>query len=150
VFIGVLVVAALALFFVRDGSPTYGTEDSPQGILRNYVVALQSQDYERAYSYLADRPAKPTYEYFLSSYMSRQLDITNSALEVGETVAESGDQVFVSVTVVHAPSGVFDGGWSTPDRATLVLQAGGWKIYYLPYPYWGWDWYTPTPSPVRW
>jgi hypothetical protein len=149
VFIGLLVVAALALFFVRNGAPAYATEDTPQGILRNYVVALQKGDYQRAYSYLADGPAKPTYDQFLASYMSSRLDINNSALEIGEVQVESNDRVFFSVTVVHAPGGVFDSGWSTPDKAILVQQAGGWKISYLPYPYWGWDWYTPTPAPAK-
>jgi hypothetical protein len=152
VFIGLLVVAAVGLFFVRNGAPAYVAEDTPQGVIRNYIVALQKQDYERAYGYLADDPDKPTYDYFVSAYMTNQLDISNSALDIGDVQTQANNRVFVSVTVVHASTGVFDNGWSSADKATLVQQAGAWKISYLPYPYWGWDWYTTpafTPVPVK-
>lgn len=149
IFIGLLVVAAVVLFLVRSESPAYVAEDTPQGVIRNYVVALQRQDYERAYSYLADQPYKPTYDNFVSAYMTRQLDIGSSVLETGDAQTQSGTRVYVSVTIVYGSSGLFDSGWSSSDRATLVQQAGAWKLTYLPYPYWGWDWYTPTPAPIK-
>jgi len=51
------VAAALILFFVRNQQPAYGAEDTPEGVLYNYAVALQLHDYERAYGYL---PRKTT------------------------------------------------------------------------------------------
>ncbi len=149
VFIGLLVVVALGLFFVRNTAPAYVAEDTPEGVLRNYAVALQKGDYPRAYTYLAEGAAKPAYDYFLSNQMNSQQELSRSALEIGQVQAASEDRVFVSVSIVHAPSGVFDSGWSNPDRAILVRQAGAWKISYLPYPYWAWDWYTATPAPVK-
>jgi hypothetical protein len=149
IFIGVLVVAALTLFFVRSASPAYVAEDTPEGILRNYVLALQKQDYERAYTYLAAGNAKPTYDYFLSTHMSGQQELSRVALDIGAVQIESQERVFVAITISHVGSGVFDGGWSNSDRAVLVRQGGTWKISYLPYPFWGWDWYTPTPAPVK-
>ncbi len=55
IFIGVLVVAALGLFFIRQDSQVYVADDSPDNIIRNYALALQKQDYQRAYTYLAGR-----------------------------------------------------------------------------------------------
>ncbi len=68
----VLVVAAVALFFVRREAQTYGPETDPAGVARNYVLALQKQDYERAYTYLADFKDKPTLAQFRRPFVDYQ------------------------------------------------------------------------------
>jgi len=149
IFIGLLVVVAVALFFVRNETPSYGPEDTPQGVLYNYAVALQLNDYERAFSYLAEKDNKPTYDTFRQAFMTRQLDPSTSALQIGEVQMLENGEAWVTVTIQYAGNGVFNSGWSSSDRATLVKQNGAWKITYLPNPYWGWDWYQPTPTPVK-
>ena len=149
IFIGLLVIAALVLFFVRQEAPAYGPEDQPEGVIRNYAVALQKGDYSRAYNYLADVSYKPTYDSFLSAFMTRQLDTGNAALQIGEKPLQSDDKATLAITVLYPGSGPFDTGWSSTDKATLVRQNGAWKITYLPYPFWGWDWYTQTPEPIK-
>jgi hypothetical protein len=52
--IAVLVVLALAVFFTRSDTQTYVSEDAPEGVVHNYVVAVLNKDYEKAYGYLAD------------------------------------------------------------------------------------------------
>ena len=47
-FILFLVVIAVGLFFIRQEPQTYGPEDSPEGVVRNFVLALQADDYSRA------------------------------------------------------------------------------------------------------
>ena len=148
-FIGVLVVTALVLFFVRNEKPAYGQEDNPEGVLYNYAVALQLHDYERAYSYLAEKDNKPTYNTFYQAFLTRQLDTSNSALQVGNVQMLSNGEAWVAITIQNAGSGLLDNGWSNTDRGTLVKQNGAWKITYLPNPYWGWDWYQTTPVPVK-
>jgi hypothetical protein len=149
IFIAVLVVAAVALFFVRGKTQAYGPEDTPDGVLKNYALAIQNMDYERAYTYLAEQDGKPTYATFQQSFLTRQLDTTNTSLQVG-LVHESGtNSAWAEVSVLYAGTGLFDTGWSSNDRAILARQDGAWKITYLPYPYWGWEWYTPTPMPVK-
>lgn len=149
IFIGILVIAAVVLFFVRSETPTYGPEDTPEGVLRNYALALQQKDYERAYTYLADKAHKPGYDTFLAAFLTQQLSIGNASLDVGSVQHQTDDEAWLSVTVVYAGSGPFDQGWSSPDRATLVRQNGAWKISYLPYPFWGWDWYQTPVEPVK-
>jgi hypothetical protein len=146
IFIGVLVIAAVALFFVRNQTPAYGSEDTPQGVLYNYAVALQLHDYERAYGYLAEKDDKPTLNAFRQAFMTRQLDTTTTALQIGDVQTLQNNQVWINVTVQYAGSGVFNNSWSNTDRATLEKQNGVWKITYLPNPYWGYDWYQPTPT----
>ena len=149
VFIGLMVVAALTLFFVRNTTPSYIAGDTPEGVIHNYVVALQKGDYERAYTYLADDDDKPSLDAFISAFMTNYLNINDAALQVDRVQLQSEDRVVISVTVLYAGNGPFDNGWSRTDRANLVRQSNQWKITYLPDPYWGWDWYTPTPAPIK-
>jgi hypothetical protein len=149
VFIAVLVLAAVALFFARNEKPNYGREDTPEGVLYNYAVALQLHDYERAYTYLADNPNKPTYEAFHQAFLTRQIDPGNSSLQIGDMQTLSSGEVWVNITVQNAGNGLFDSGWSNNDKGTLINQNGAWKITYLANPYWVWDWYQPTPVPAK-
>jgi hypothetical protein len=148
-FIGLLVVAALVLFFVRNEKPAYGPEDKPEGVLYNYAVALQLHDYERAYVYLAEKDNKPTYNTFHQAFLTRQLDTSTSALQIGNVQMLENGEAWVNVTIQYAGSGLFNNGWSSNDKGTLTRQNGAWKITFLPNPYWGWDWYQPTPVPVK-
>jgi hypothetical protein len=149
IFIGVLVVAAVALFFIRNEKPAYGPEDTPEGVLYNYAVAVQLHNYERAYSYLAEKDNKPTYNTFHQAFLTRQLDASNSALQIGNVQMLENGEAWVNITIQHAGNGLLDNGWSNSDKGTLVRQNGAWKITYLPNPYWGWDWYQPTPGPIK-
>ena len=62
--IGLLVVVALAVFFTRQDTQTYVSDETPEGVVHNYVVAVLNKEYEKAYGYLADLDNKPTYEEF--------------------------------------------------------------------------------------
>jgi len=145
VFIGLLVAAALALFFTRRESQTYGAEDTPEGVMRNYVLALQNHDFERAYGYLADKYNKPTLDNFQQAFLNRQLDISGAAIQVGKVEMVASEQALVDVTIVYAAADAFSPGSSSNMTASLVKQNGAWRISNMPYPYWGWDWYQPTP-----
>jgi hypothetical protein len=149
IFIVLLVAVALGLFVMRQDTQTYGPEDSPAGVVRNYALAVQNMDFERAYSYLAERDAKPTYENFQMAYLNRQLDTSNTGVQIGSTRNLSAAEVVVDVTVVFSSSDPFSTPYSNIQTASLVKQAGAWKLTLMPNPYWGWDWYTPTPLPVK-
>ncbi|MCS7011697.1 MAG: hypothetical protein N2049_04515 [Anaerolineales bacterium] len=144
IFIGTLVIAALALFFVQKEIRDYRPGSEPADVVYNYALAIQKGDFERAYSYLADGKNKPSYEYFLQNFRYATLD---AALEIQSTRVE-GKEAWVDVMLHYAGSGPFDSGWSSPDAARLVRQQGEWKLLYVPAPYWGWDWFQPTPEPV--
>ena len=40
----ILVVAALTVFFTRKDNLIYVTEETPEGVVQNYVVALHKRD----------------------------------------------------------------------------------------------------------
>ena len=149
IFIGLLVVFSLGLFFIRQNAQTYGPGDTPAGVVRNYSLAVQNMDFERAYGYLADKPAKPGYDAFRLAFLNRQLDTTSAAVQIGATRTLGEDESLVEVTIVFSSNEPFSRPWSSSQNAALVKQGGIWKLTLMPNPYWGWDWYTPTPSPIK-
>jgi len=149
IFIVLLVVIALGLFYTRQDAQTYGPEDSLEGVVRNYAIAVQNMDFERAYTYLAEMDAKPSYENFRKAFLNRELDTSNTAIQIGSTRNISDSEAVVDVTLVYSSSDPFSRSWSDPQNANLIKKNGSWKLIYMPYPYWGWDWYTPTPIPVK-
>ncbi len=145
IFVALLVVAALVLFFVRQDTRAYGPEDTPQGVLVNYVLAVQDKDFKRAYSYLAANEYKPDYNAFIQIFQYAQMD---AALEIHDTQVE-GNQAWIEITLHYLGSGPFDNGWSNPDTARLVKQDGNWKLVYMSTPYWGYDWYQQLPGQLK-
>jgi len=148
VFIVLLVAVALGIFYTRQDIQTYGTEDNPEGVVRNYAIAIQNMDFERAYAYLADKDAKPSYDNFRKAFLNRELDTSNAAVQIGSTRNISKNEAVVDVTLVYSSSDPFSSSWSDHQQASLVKQDGSWKLSSMPYPYWGWDWYTPSANPT--
>ena len=142
--IGVLVIAAVGLFFLRRGGQEYGPDDTPESVLRNYALALQKLDYTRAYALLQDAEGKPDFERFRAYFLTRAADPSSVGLSIqGSTV--TGDQAVVEVVVLYNDSGPFVDTNRSPGSALLVRAASGaWKIASVPYPFWGYDWYMPA------
>jgi len=146
IFIALLVIAALTLFFVRnDVTTNYQPDDTPEGVVYNFALAIQRGDVERAYGYLADLDYKPTTAAFTQTVLSGYMD-TSASMEVSDAQV-MGQDAWVTVTLHYMSSGIFDSGWDSTENAMLVLQDGEWKISYMPYPYWSYDWYVKPYTP---
>ena len=144
--IGVLVIAALAVFFTRRDSQTYVSDDTPEGVVHNYVVAVLERDYEKAYGYLADLDNKPEYEDFRQAFLSGSVNTSGAAVDIGE-VEITDDEAYVEVALIYNPSDPFSTGYRDVQRAGLVKQNGAWKISSMPtYYFWNYDWYQEVPK----
>jgi hypothetical protein len=144
--IGVLVVLALVVFFTRKDTQTYVSDDTPKGIVHNYVVAVLNKDYKRAYGYLADLDHKPTYDEFRNAFLQKAVNPNNSAVDVGEAEI-NGDEAYVDVALIYNPSDPFSTGYRDVQRSTLVKQNGTWKISAMPtYYLWDYSWYQAPPK----
>jgi hypothetical protein len=147
--IAVLIVVALAVFFSRkDGNLNYIANDTPEGVVQNYVVALHKRDFDKAYGYLADLENKPTQEQFHQSFLNHNVDPANAGVEIGETEI-MGESASVSLGVVYGQSDPFSNGYRNTDYAQLVRKNGAWKIKQMPYSFWAYDWYQPAPFPGK-
>lgn len=140
-----LALTAVGLFLVRQQKQAYGAEDTPQGVLRNYILALEKGDYERAYGYLYPAEGKPDPRSFRQAFLT-QLDLSNVAVQIGEAYP-ADDQTLVSLVLIRSGGGPFAEVYRENAHAVMVKDAQGkWKIVNLPYPYWSWDWYATPPA----
>ena len=98
--------------------------------------------------YLADLENKPTEAAFRQAILSGIMD-TFASVEVGEVQYIEANEAWVAVTVHYMATGLFETGWNSTENASLVRQAGEWKISYMPYPYWSYDWFQPTIEPQK-
>src|SRR5512139_201196 len=140
--IAVLVVVALAVFFIRRDNQSYTSEDMPEGVVHNYVLAVLNGDYEKAYGYLADLDHKPTYEQFRDAFIKGVVNPNNSAVDIGSSEV-SDNTASVEVALIYNPSDPFSTGYRDVQRAVLVKQNGAWKLSSMPgYYFWDYSWYT--------
>lgn len=144
--IGALVVAALAVFFTRSDTQTYISEDTPEGVAHNYVVAVLEKDYEKAYGYLADLERKPTYEQFRDSFLKGVINSTGYAVDIGQSEI-IGDSATVEIALIYNSSDPFSTGYrDTSQRGILVKENGLWKLSSMPYNFWDYNWYQEVPK----
>jgi len=138
--IGVLILLALGLFFMRQDKRDYIAEESPDGVVHNYVLAVLNKDYQKAYGYLADLENKPTYEEFRQSFFNGNVNPSNTGVDIG-AVDIHADEAVVSLSVYYSNSDPFSSRYASEDRALLVKQNGVWKLNTMPYSFWSYDWY---------
>ena len=145
--IATLVVIALVVFFLRQNSQSYISEDAPEGVVHNYVLAVLNDDYEKAYAYLADLDHKPTYEQFRDAFITGVVNPSNATVDIGDSEI-TDDTASVEVALIYTPSDPFSTGYRDVQRAVLVRQGGAWKLSSLPcYYFWDCSWY-PQETPV--
>ncbi len=144
--IGVLVVAALVVFFTGQSQATYLPEDTPDGVVHNYVLAVLNKDYPRAYGYLADLDSKPSYDTFRQAFAVGRVNPGENGIKVGAAEI-TGDSATVDVTMLNPSGGPFSSGFNDVGRAQLVMQNGTWKISSMPaYNVWDFSWYQLQPK----
>ena len=144
--IGLLVVVALAVFFSRRDMQTYISEDAPEGVVHNYVLAVLDKDYEKAYGYLAELEYKPTYEEFRRAFLNGEVNPDNQAVDIGASDIE-GDIATVELELIYNSSDPFSTGYRNMMTADLVRQGGAWKLTLMPqYNFWGYNWYVEPPQ----
>jgi len=141
-----LVVVALAVFFTRKDSQTYVADDTPEGVVHNYVLAVLNKDYEKAYGYLADLKYKPTYEEFRRAFLNGEVNPQNQAVDIGASDI-AGDTATVELQLITNSSDPFSTGYRNQQTADLVKQEGAWKLTLMPqYNFWGYNWYVEPPK----
>lgn len=144
--IGVLVVVALAVFFTRKDTQTYVSDDTPEGVVHNYVLAVLDKDYEKAYGYLADLEYKPTYEEFRRAFLNKEVNPDGQAVDIGESTI-TGDEAVVDLALIYTSTDLFSTGYRNQQTASLVKQNGAWKLSSMPqYNFWAYNWYVEQPK----
>lgn len=146
--IAVLVLLSLVVFFVRPSGLEYGEDSTPEGVVHNFIVAIHTEDYEKAYSYLAEDEYKPDFEAFSQPFFLNYFNPSANGAEVLESQT-SGDKATVKINIYYNSSDPFSSGYSNTDQASLVRQDGQWKIRQMPYTFWYYEWYQEPYDPAK-
>jgi len=141
--IAVLILAALVIFFIRQGEGrSYLEETTPDNIVHNYVLALQQGDYDKAYGYLGGFEGRPSYANFRAYFETEYNRPRDYSLQISGWEEGPDNTAWVNVSTVQVSVGPFSGVNRMSGSAQLARDASGdWKIQGMPYPFWGWDWF---------
>jgi hypothetical protein len=133
--IGVLIVAAIGLFFVRRNTQVYKPDDTPEGVVHNYLLALNQEDYEKAYIYIAASDTKPEYDEFEREMTQKRPPLLQTSIRILSTEIV-GTQATVNLSTTSEETELFEQPRSYYRQAKLILQDGVWKLAQMPYFLW--------------
>jgi hypothetical protein len=145
--IGVLILIALVLFFIRQQQAEYLPDDSPEGVVHNYILGVVQHDYERAYSYLADKQEKPDFSQFQMELARSENEIKRVSVTFGE-IFITDDSATVALNMSQSYGGPITRSSWYAETAQLIRENGTWKIVSMPYPLWSWNWYNEEIKPL--
>ena len=132
--IGALVLVAIILVFAMPASqPTLLPEDTPEGTVQRYFIALQNEDYAKAYSFITS-PEDPkmgykmTYDMWRGQY-NRPAEKNAWKVTIGKARI-IGNEANVDVVIdVFRPQGPLSDPINTNNLSFSLRKAGaGWTI----------------------
>jgi len=148
VVVGVIVLVLVALALVRlRPEPEYRTDGRPDAAAYNYLLAMQTEDWERAYTYLSPELAcypesletfvnDVTDNRFVREFGSVELRVDEGSLEGDVALVEVQETTFYS-------NGLFSSGQSTNTfEVKLQRVEGEWRIERADN-HWLWYWHDP-------
>jgi len=158
ILVAALLISAL-LYFEPD---QYRADDTPEGVVHNYLLALELKDYERAYSYLlADLPGRPaSVKQFAADIDELIANVDHPPYGVNwykddvsltvESARVRGDWSQVSVRGTRAQPGALfgDGNRSYIFYVSVRREEGAWKIEFAEW-YWSYCWNDPADHRCR-
>jgi hypothetical protein len=141
----VLLMITSIIIVLCKPEATYQAEDTPGGVVHNYLLALQKEDYERAYAYLSE--TLPGYPANLSEF-TLPIEHGNWHFRVGKDTALAiddekimGSRAVVTVReTLFYNRGLFKSSTSIDTfEVDLLKVEDQWKITYSDF-YFRWCW----------
>jgi hypothetical protein len=138
--ITVLVVITITLVLTNRGITTLLSENSPEGIVQRFLLAVQDHDFQKAYSYLnvVESGRKLTYDEWVNSISTRfQTSSSVWKASFGNITADGGTASVEVLIDLFQPNGPFENPIRTQiDVYQLKLINGKWFITSRPWMYW--------------
>jgi len=148
VVVALIVISVVVALVNPRGAAETLPEDTPEGIVQRFILALEDEDYSLAHGYLSDElkescaveHVRDDAHWFVEELTDRRV-----ALLEEEELSDGRMEVRVHVTEVNVspPFGVNE--YSHQERYVLVQEVGEWRFAELPWPI---DW-CPTTFPER-
>ncbi len=130
VAIGVLVIVAVVLVLTMPAQEVrLFSEDTPVGTVQRYFLALQAEDYLKAYDYLSPPPSERyPYEEWRGPLISLG-EKREFKVMLGESAVKDNEATVDVVVDVYSPGGPFENPVRT-QHITFFLKKEGtsWKI----------------------
>ena len=145
-----LAVAAVVIALVAGGGGRLLSEESPEGVVQRFLLAIEAGDYGEAYDYLgAKLKEECTYDDFLDRSSGERIKEIQATL-VRTEAFDDRTEVTISITRFRV-SGPFLAPFDSPtsshqERYLLRQEERQWLFSQMPWPvYW-----CPVPAePVR-
>ncbi len=138
--IGALALLALVLVLVTSKQPVkLFAEDTPEGVVQRYLLAIDAGDYQAAWNYLAPQPSdKPmTYDDWRRSFFYPATRPAYKATLGSVQVNSNQATVEVIIDTFRQSDGLFNNPVSTTRiNFSLTHTSQGWKITDPTYVYW--------------
>lgn len=141
VAIGVLVITAIVLVFTLagQGSASLLPENTPEGTVQRYLLALEAEDYQKAYNYTSFPSGAPKYEEWRDNAISSREERGSESMRVtlGKSVV-TGNEATVDVVVdVFSPGVPFENPVRTRHTTfSLKKEETSWEITSPTYVWW--------------
>lgn len=129
----VVVGVAVALAVVGGNAPVKMlAEDTPEGVVQRFLMAVKERDYAKAYTYLSPLPENSkiySYEEWIRSTQSRNVNSSWKASIVNSMVKENDATVDVNIDIFRLPgSPMTNPVYSHSIRFVLHKENGKWMI----------------------
>ena len=142
IVISILVIATVSLVLLAKGNEvTLLPENTPQGTVQRYLIAVQEKNYQKAYSYLSFDPSQKvqTYDDWLRM-VTGEPQISNQPTwkaTLGKTT-QNGDNATVEVAIdTFRPGGPFEDSLRSQQIIFHLSKIDGtWLITSPTYIYW--------------
>jgi len=140
--IGVLIITTIILVLtLGKGTANLLAENTPEGVVQRYLLAIQDKNYQTAFSYLIPQDPKDidnrvlTYDEWLMSVRNNSDTTWKASLGA---VKITGDSATVDVMIdVFRPGGPFANPVNTNNETFVLKKAGSsWLIISPTYLYW--------------
>ena len=140
IILSILVIATVSLvLFTKGNKVTLLPEDSPQGTVQRYLLAIHDKDYQKAFSYLSFSPTDKitTYNDWILMIGSPQMGQSVWKATLGKITLNS-DTATVEVTVdTIRMGGLFNNSQFSQQIDFLLVKKGN-------------SWFITSPTYINW
>jgi hypothetical protein len=129
----ILIIIAAFVVVSRRPDPQFQAEDTPEGVVHDYLLALQLGNYEKAYNLLSPTLGYPsTIDEFYDSLRQTPWEFTasdNYSVVIESSEPVSDNSVAVIVREIYNTNALFAGdGYSNTFRMRVENSPEGWKL----------------------
>lgn len=137
IVVGIVAIVIAGLVLALSGSEPrdYVSDEDPQGVAFNYLLAIQKKDYDRAYGYLAaELPSRPAdagqfFDDLQDSWNCSSEQLEQSGFRIDESEIFTDRAVVFVEQTIYTRGGIFGGGsYTNRHTVNLIQEPAGWRI----------------------